>query len=338
MQLHPGKKIQEELKDRGWTQRQFAFLLWKKVSEVNELIKWKRNITVQRDILLSHVLWTSRKYRLDLQNEYEYYLVESDFDKSKLPNLDQKIHTFSEQNGALQKVEENSKKLQKIEINQNSKTFDSNNKIVASEWQELEKKEEKTASHHYYNLNKDDKIDKDVDTSIKQKKHPKFDQQKIAGDSKTLQKVEKNSKNLQKIEKPHPLLNQDLIQLDSSSKIITQEWQVKKDKYEIQKIYNHNDKFDSYFSPKEKINKNWSKSINVDQHWKNKTKIIPQKQDSLHSDSGNNDSPLIKGDRLELPKKNQWNIEIWSETESSKAGMKHWNNIHKQKEHIFRNF
>lgn len=277
MQLHPGEKIQAELKDRGWTQRQFAFLLWKKVSEVNELIKWKRNITVQWDILLSHILWTPRKYWLDLQNEYDYELVEKDFDFEKIKNQnlvvekkEEKIHTFSEQNGALQKIAENNEKLQKIEINHNSKTFDSNNKIFASEWQELEKKEEKTASYHYYNLNKDDKIDKDVDMSIKQKKHPKFDQQEIAGDSKTLQKIEN----------PHSLPNQDLLQLDSSSKIITHEWQVKKDKYEIQKIYNHNDNFDSYFAKKEKKSdtqkQDWSKpntiQNTVSSKWQKSTK------------------------------------------------------------------
>ncbi len=246
MRLHPGKKIQEELKDRGWTQRQFAFLLWKKVSEVNELIKWKRNITVQRDILLSHVLWTSRKYRLDLQNEYEYYLVESDFDKSKLPNLDQKIHTFSEQ---INQAEIPAEKISSKLATWNHKSAS----VGSSQWSKTLKNDDKSAWDQVNNLDKIHQTTKDDYVSTQQKNHHKFDQQKIAEDSK----------NLQKIEKKHSLPKQDFPQLDSGRKIITPEWQVKKDKYEIQKIYNHNDKFDSYFTSKEKKSEtqkqDWSK-------------------------------------------------------------------------------
>lgn len=163
MQLHPGKKIQEELKDRGWTQRQFAFLLWKKVSEVNELIKGKRNITVQRDILLSHVLWTSRKYRLNLQNEYDYALLEADFDMSKLPKIDQKVESIEKKD---HKKSEQDKKINSL---------DSGDKTIALEWRGIEKKETKSASDHEDNLHKGHTIEKDVDISTKQEKHPKQD-------------------------------------------------------------------------------------------------------------------------------------------------------------------
>lgn len=230
MQLHPGKKIQMELKDRGWTQRQFAFLLWKKVSEVNELIKWKRNITVQWDILLSHVLWTSRKYWLDLQNEYEYSLIESDFDISKLPNIDQKIsspdktiHQTSEQ--------QNESEIILEKINQTPQN------IISQQ-----KKEEKPASQANHNLNKAHKIDKDVDISKQQEKHPKLDWLKST-------KIDQNWSKLEKINK---------------------EWQEKKDKNDRQKIYNQNDKFDSHFPPKAKKEKHWLTVAEIDQHWKNK--------------------------------------------------------------------
>ena len=42
------------------------------MSEVNELIKGKRNITIQRDYLLHKVLGTPLKYRIILQIEFDY--------------------------------------------------------------------------------------------------------------------------------------------------------------------------------------------------------------------------------------------------------------------------
>jgi len=70
--IHPWKKIIEEIRNRNWTQKQFAILVWKKNSEVNELIKWKRNITIQRDYILSQVLWTPEKYWINMQTDYDY--------------------------------------------------------------------------------------------------------------------------------------------------------------------------------------------------------------------------------------------------------------------------
>ena len=234
MQLHPGKKIQIELKDRGWTQRQFAFLLWKKVSEVNELIKWKRNITVQRDILLSHVLWTSRKYRLDLQNEYEYSLIESDFDISKLPNIDQKLSSPIEQENKPEIVSEKTKETpQNIPLQ--------------------EKKEEEQAPQVNDNLNKVHKIDKDVDISNQQKKHQNLSWSKSIKIDQNLSKEENTNK----------------------------EWQEKKDKYDRQKIYNQNDKFDTYIPIKEK-------AINIQKH-ENKISDSSHKKQSSQSQEKKDD-------------------------------------------------
>lgn len=278
MQVHPGKKIQIELRDRGWTQRQFAFLLWKKVSEVNELIKWKRNITVQWDILLSHVLWTWRKYWLDLQNEYEYSLIESDFDISKLPNIDQnvsspdkKIHQTSEQ-------EENKSSVSSPPSSPVPFTKEYN-----LAWREIEKKQEKQAYQAKHNLNKEHKTNKDADISRQQEKDPKLDWLKST-------KINQNWPKLENINK---------------------EWQEKKDKKNRQKIYNPNDKFDSYFPVKAKKEKHWLTVSEIDQHWKH------QKLDSQ-----------IKTITSKWKEKNNWNIET----------PQHWNNIHKHKEHIFRNF
>lgn len=76
---HPWKLLMETIKDRGWTQKQFSSFVWKKNSEVNELIKWKRNITVQWDLILSKILWTPEKYWINLQVDYDYDLARAKY-------------------------------------------------------------------------------------------------------------------------------------------------------------------------------------------------------------------------------------------------------------------
>jgi plasmid maintenance system antidote protein VapI len=75
------------LKERGWTQKDFARLLGKKVSEVNELIKGKRNITVHRDILLSALFDDEEKKWCRLQLEYDYYLGKQTISQEKLHDI-----------------------------------------------------------------------------------------------------------------------------------------------------------------------------------------------------------------------------------------------------------
>ena len=78
---HPWKLLIEVIKDRGWTQKQFSSFVWKKNSEVNELIKGKRNITVQRDLILSKILWTPEKYWINLQVDYDYNLAKIKYEE-----------------------------------------------------------------------------------------------------------------------------------------------------------------------------------------------------------------------------------------------------------------
>ncbi|MDR2540356.1 MAG: hypothetical protein LBD11_00835 [Candidatus Peribacteria bacterium] len=69
---HPGILLGNTIKDQGRTQKKFAFLVGKKVSEVNELIKGKRNITIQWDYLLHNVFGDPIKYWLQMQIDYDY--------------------------------------------------------------------------------------------------------------------------------------------------------------------------------------------------------------------------------------------------------------------------
>ncbi len=72
---HPGQSLQKELNERWLTQKVFSSMIGKKISEVNELIKWKRNITVQRDILLSVVFDHPEQKWIKLQNDFEYIIT-----------------------------------------------------------------------------------------------------------------------------------------------------------------------------------------------------------------------------------------------------------------------
>ena len=70
--LHPGKEIMMRLQDLGVTQKSFSEQIGKRVSEINELIKWKRNITIGWDYILSNFFHTEYKYWILKQVDYDY--------------------------------------------------------------------------------------------------------------------------------------------------------------------------------------------------------------------------------------------------------------------------
>ena len=78
--LHPGKEIMMRLQDLGVTQKSFSEQIGKRVSEINELIKWKRNITIGWDYILSNFFHTEYKYWILKQVDYDYeqFLAEMD--------------------------------------------------------------------------------------------------------------------------------------------------------------------------------------------------------------------------------------------------------------------
>ena len=115
---HPWTELQLLIKEKWLTQKAFASILWKKVSEVNELLKWKRNITIQRDYLLHQTLWTPIKYWILKQIDYDYSLL----DIEEIP--DTPLSTQEEQN----------------EISQHSDTILSDNEVYSASWE--------TSEHH----------------------------------------------------------------------------------------------------------------------------------------------------------------------------------------------
>ena len=88
---HPGKILQQELTSRWLTQKVFADMVGKKISEVNELIKWKRNITIQRDILLSIVFGDPEQKRIRLQNNFDYIIAKANMTQKVQDILSKKM-------------------------------------------------------------------------------------------------------------------------------------------------------------------------------------------------------------------------------------------------------
>lgn len=137
--IHPWKKIIEEIRNRNWTQKQFAILVWKKNSEVNELIKWKRNITIQRDYILSHVLWTPEKYWINMQTDYDYELM-----KQKIKEEQNKVESFEVvedlPNNNVQEVQDTDNKEENIEKSWEEDQWESEKESNISEQPQNENK------------------------------------------------------------------------------------------------------------------------------------------------------------------------------------------------------
>ena len=67
-----GRELLEKIEELWLTQKAFSVKIGKKSSEINELIKWKRKITIAWDILLSKVFHTPEKYWIYKQIDLDY--------------------------------------------------------------------------------------------------------------------------------------------------------------------------------------------------------------------------------------------------------------------------
>jgi hypothetical protein len=138
---HPWTELQLLIKEKWLTQKAFSSILWKKVSEVNELLKWKRNITIQRDYLLHQTLWTPIKYWILKQIDYDYSLLDiEDFSPPVRGTAEQcedkglsEPHGHSERNE--DSINTNTSFWTEWRIHENIKPTDSSADKSDSEWQ-----------------------------------------------------------------------------------------------------------------------------------------------------------------------------------------------------------
>jgi plasmid maintenance system antidote protein VapI len=143
---HPWKLLIEAIKDRGWTQKQFSSFVWKKNSEVNELIKGKRNITVQWDLILSKILWTPEKYWINLQVDYDYNLAKIRYEE-EMNNLNEEgpVLVWSDgkeiqdnnnpQNISNKALPEEIQPIEKEQVQETQNKSDETNKTQVDQWQ-----------------------------------------------------------------------------------------------------------------------------------------------------------------------------------------------------------
>ena len=93
------------VQDLGVTQKSFSEQIGKRVSEINELIKWKRNITIGWDYILSNFFHTEYKYWILKQVDYDYeqFLAEMDLKEQFI----ERKREGKKENNDNQKIQEN---------------------------------------------------------------------------------------------------------------------------------------------------------------------------------------------------------------------------------------
>ena len=76
---HPWVWLEMALEANNMTQKEFADLIWKNPVEVNQIINWKKNITLDWAMKISAVFGWNYKMWLDMQADYD----EQEYRRSK---------------------------------------------------------------------------------------------------------------------------------------------------------------------------------------------------------------------------------------------------------------
>ena len=147
---HPWAELQVLIKEKWLTQKAFASILWKKVSEVNELLKWKRNITIQRDYLLHQTLWTPIKYWILKQVDYDYSLL--DIEEQKSPpsvrgEAPKELGGFSDHTSHSEQSEESKKTWNQMDSSVDSLPQNDNNDVILNDSEVYSSSWESTEHH-----------------------------------------------------------------------------------------------------------------------------------------------------------------------------------------------
>ncbi|MFP4019805.1 MAG: HigA family addiction module antitoxin, partial [Bacteroidales bacterium] len=69
--FHPGEDLKDELEARGMSQAELAKLMGKERSQLNEIIRGKRNMSADIALLLEEVLGISAEFWMNAQKQYE---------------------------------------------------------------------------------------------------------------------------------------------------------------------------------------------------------------------------------------------------------------------------
>ena len=73
---HPGEYLVDALSVKGWTQKEFADIVGISKFEINDIVKWRRNITPRIAARFGEALGMPASSWLNLQNMYDLFLIE----------------------------------------------------------------------------------------------------------------------------------------------------------------------------------------------------------------------------------------------------------------------
>lgn len=73
----PGEYLRDELRERGWTQAQFARIIGRPLQLVNEIINGRKRITERTALQIGAALGSSAKVWLNLENTYRLWKAKS---------------------------------------------------------------------------------------------------------------------------------------------------------------------------------------------------------------------------------------------------------------------
>ncbi|MGD0141371.1 MAG: HigA family addiction module antitoxin [Tepidisphaeraceae bacterium] len=71
----PGEYLRDELKERGWTQVDFARVIGRPLQAVNEIINGKKRITAETAKAIALAFGTSPELWLNMQTYYDLHTV-----------------------------------------------------------------------------------------------------------------------------------------------------------------------------------------------------------------------------------------------------------------------
>lgn len=75
--VKPGDILREELKERGWTQKDFADIIGRPIQAINEIIVGKKSITPETALLFSKAFGTSPEFWLNMESSYRLTQAQS---------------------------------------------------------------------------------------------------------------------------------------------------------------------------------------------------------------------------------------------------------------------
>ncbi len=95
--IHPGDILRDEIKANGYTQKEFAKIINMQATQLNELIKGKRNFKPEFALLLEKYLGLEASIWLNLQSKYDLDMLrikDKSDEKSVSRSIEEKVSEY----------------------------------------------------------------------------------------------------------------------------------------------------------------------------------------------------------------------------------------------------